>query len=53
MQAPYSEWIGRYLCLYDDGTMDSVTINDDYSEDVYRVKGNGYESNNREDENSD
>jgi hypothetical protein len=38
MQASYPDWVGRYLCLYDDGTMDSVTINDDGTEDILRVK---------------
>jgi hypothetical protein len=38
MQAPYSDWIGRYLCLYDDGRMESITINDDYTEEVLLVK---------------
>lgn len=38
MQAPYSEWIGRYLRLDDDGSMWSITVNDDYTEEQYRVK---------------
>jgi hypothetical protein len=38
MQAPYQDWIGRYLCLYDDGHMDTVTINDDGTEEILRVK---------------
>lgn len=38
MQAPVERWIGRYLQLNDDGTALSVTVNDDFSEDTYRIK---------------
>ena len=38
MQAPYHEWIGRYLRLDDNGDMWSVTVREDHSEDMMRIK---------------
>ena len=37
-QAPYSQWEGTCLHMYDDGSMKRVTVYDDGHEDVINVK---------------
>lgn len=38
MQAPYSQWQGTYLDLFDDQSVTRTTVYDDGTEDVIHVK---------------
>lgn len=37
-QQPYSKWEGTYICLYDDGRTQRVTVYDDGHEDTMEIK---------------